>query len=63
VKMREIQTFDEYLASLGRLRAHVDPTAAAPEQAQVKEATDSLATLPQIDAPTLTTWVRPTRLG
>lgn len=54
--MPDIPTFAEYLASLGRLTAHVDPTAASPEAAEIKAAADSLAALPDVTTTTLATW-------
>jgi hypothetical protein len=41
--MPDTPTFEEYLALLGRLTMHVDPTAASPEAAEIKEAAQSLA--------------------
>lgn len=52
-----IPSFDEYLATLGRLTAHVDPTAATPESAEIKEAAQSLADLPAVTEPALVAWV------
>jgi hypothetical protein len=52
----DIPTFTEYLASLGRLTLHGDPTAASPQAAQIKAAADSLAALPEISTTTLATW-------
>ena len=54
--MPEIPTFAEYLASLGRLTAHADPTAASPEAWEVKAAAGSLAALEQITITTLAAW-------
>jgi hypothetical protein len=34
----DIPAFDDYVRSLGRLTAHIDPTAASPEAAEIKEA-------------------------
>lgn len=55
--MPDIPSFDEYLASLGRLTAHIDPTAASPEAANIKAAADSLGELEEIAAASLATWV------
>ena len=41
----DVPSFDEYVASLGRLTAHVDLTAASSDAAHIKEASDSLADL------------------
>lgn len=53
-----IPSFDEYVATLGRLTAHVDPTAATPESAEIKKATESLAGLPEVTEAALAAWVR-----
>jgi len=55
--MPGLPTFDEYVASLGHLTAHIDPTASTPEAAAIKEAADSLTALAAINADTLTRWV------
>jgi hypothetical protein len=52
----DIPTFTEYLASLGRLTAHADPTAASPGAAELKAAADSLATLDEVTAGSLASW-------
>jgi hypothetical protein len=54
----DIPTFAEYLASLGRLTAHADPTAVSPGVAEVKAAAASLAALDEITATSLATWAR-----
>jgi hypothetical protein len=54
--MPEIPSFDDYVASLGRLTAHVDPTAASSDAARIKEASNSLADLDEITAASLTAW-------
>jgi hypothetical protein len=51
-----IQSFDEYVGSLGRLTAHVDPTSASADAADIKDAAGSLAALDEITTTTLTTW-------
>jgi hypothetical protein len=56
--MRPIPSFDQYVASLGRLSIHVDPTAGTPESAAIMEAADSLTALPSIDGPTLVAWIQ-----
>jgi len=53
----DIPTFDEYVRSLGRLTAHIDPTSASPGAAEIKGAAESLVFLPEITEDTLTTWV------
>jgi hypothetical protein len=52
----DIPTFDEYVRSLGRLTAHIDPTSASLGAADIKEAAASLAALPEITEETLTAW-------
>ncbi len=54
--MPDIPTLAEYRATLGRLTAIADPTAASPHAAQIKAAADSLAALPEVNTPTLATW-------
>lgn len=55
--MPSIPPFDDYVSSLGRLTAHVDPVAASGSAAQIKEAAESLAALGEISSATLETWV------
>jgi hypothetical protein len=50
-------TFNEYLATLGRLTAHVDPTAASGQAAVIKAGAQSLANLPGIDVNIMASWV------
>jgi hypothetical protein len=52
----DIPTFGDYVRSLGRLTAHIDPTAASPEAAEIKGAAASLAALQEITEGTLTAW-------
>jgi hypothetical protein len=52
-----IPSFDDYVSSLGRLTAHVDPVAASGEAAEIKEAAGSLAALDEISIESLTGWV------
>lgn len=56
--MPQIPSFEEYVATLGRLTAHVDPTAASPQAAGIKAAATSLAELDEITPETLSEWVR-----
>lgn len=49
--------FDEYLANLGRLSAHIDPTASSPEAEEIKAAVESLSALPTITEETIAGWV------
>jgi hypothetical protein len=46
------------VASLGRLRSVVDPTAATPEAADIKQAAASVADLPEITAASVSDWAR-----
>ena len=50
--------FDDYVASLGRLTAIVDPTASTPEAEAITEAVASLEQLPDVDASSLAWWAR-----
>jgi len=52
----EAVPFEDYLASLGRLTAIVDPTASTPEAEHIREAVESLADLGKIDAASLVAW-------
>lgn len=54
--MPDIPTFAEYLASLGRLTAHADPTAASPAAADIKAAAESRVALEEITTGTLAVW-------
>ncbi|GAA2837136.1 DpnII family type II restriction endonuclease [Kribbella solani] len=54
--MPNIPTFEEYLETLGRLTAHVDPTAATPHAAELKEAAASLEQISGITLDSLTRW-------
>ncbi|MFT4042108.1 MAG: hypothetical protein QM673_02980 [Gordonia sp. (in: high G+C Gram-positive bacteria)] len=56
--MTDAPDFDEYLASLGRLTSHVDPTAATPEAERIAAATASLSELLDTDIAGLAAWVR-----
>lgn len=51
-------SFDDYLATLGRLTAHIDPTASTPAAEDIKEAAKQLASLPTVDLAHLAVWVR-----
>lgn len=55
--MTSLPSFGDYVASLGRLTAHIDPTASTPEASAIREAADSLTALAAITAETLTLWV------
>jgi len=52
-----IPTFEEYLAILGHLSAHVDPTASTPEEVKIEELAAQLAGLPATTKPVLSEWV------
>lgn len=60
--MTPVQTFETYVASLGRLTPHVDPTLVTPETEQVRAAAESLADLAEISRQSLAAWAlaRPT---
>lgn len=48
--------FDQYLSTLGRLTAHIDPTASTPEADDIKDAAADLAALGTVDIPSLAAW-------
>lgn len=52
-----VPTFDEYVATLGRLTAHIDPTASTPEAEAIMSAAESLEGLSTVDAASLATWI------
>jgi len=51
-------SFEDYLGTLGRLTAHIDPTASTPEADDIKDATVELAALPTVDLKSLTAWAK-----
>lgn len=55
--MRTIPSFDDYVASLGRLTAHIDPTASTPDADEIKEAAESLSGLEDVTLDALEGWV------
>lgn len=55
--MARVRPFDDYVALLGRLTSHVDPTAASASATDIKEAADSLANLDEVDLESLTRWI------
>lgn len=48
--------FDEYLGTLGRLTAHIDPTASTPQAEDIKEAAAELEALPAVDLANVAAW-------
>ena len=48
--------FDDYLASLGRLTAHVDPTASTPEAENIREAVRSLDDVAEVSTESIAEW-------
>jgi hypothetical protein len=56
--LRSIPSFEQYLATLGRLTSPIDPTAASPGAAELKEAATSLTALDDVSLLQLTEWVR-----
>lgn len=54
--MSNAPSFDQYLTTLGRLTAHIDPTASTSEADTIKAAAAELAALPTVDQVTLTSW-------
>lgn len=53
-----LASFDAYLASLGPLGGHSDPTEVTAESTEIKAAVKSLTALPVIDAESVAEWVR-----
>lgn len=53
-----VPTFEEYVATLGRLTAHIDPTASTPEAEAIMSAAESLEGLSKVDAASLSEWVK-----
>ncbi len=53
-----IPTFDEYVASLGRMTPHVDPTAPSAAATDLGRAAASLGDLPVVDRDHLAEWTR-----
>lgn len=51
-------SFDDYLQTLGRLTAHVDPTASTPEAEAIKESAQQLAALPEVTVAQLAQWIQ-----
>lgn len=54
--MPDVPPFEHYLASLGRLTAHIDPTASTPEAEDIREATESLRALSDFTTEKLEVW-------
>ena len=56
--MAAVPSFDEYLATLGTLTAHIDPTLSSPEAQEIREAFATLAVIPtpDLDLGALATW-------
>jgi len=54
----EVVTFEEYLASLGRLSVHIDPTVSTPEAVAIRAAAASLEALPVVDIGTVAQWAK-----
>lgn len=50
--------FKQYLATLGRLTAHIDPTVTTPEAQEIKDAANALAALPTVDVAHLAAWAK-----
>lgn len=52
-----IPTYQEYVASLGKVTAHIDPTLDTPESLAIKSAADSLVSLASVDLSSLAEWI------
>jgi hypothetical protein len=53
-----VPTFDEYLSTLGRLSAHVDPMLTSPEAERIRDACASLASLAEVTIKSLSDWAK-----
>ncbi|MGH3937614.1 MAG: hypothetical protein ACRDTG_03120 [Pseudonocardiaceae bacterium] len=51
-----IPSFAEYVASLGRLTPHIDPTLISPETEQIRAAAESLTGLAEVSRESLAAW-------
>lgn len=56
--MSDAIPFDAYVATLGRLSGHIDPTASTPEAVTIQTAVKSLADLPVIDLESVAAWAQ-----
>ncbi|WP_141015639.1 hypothetical protein [Nocardioides sambongensis] len=52
-----VPSYDEYVASLSRVTAHVDPTVATPDSLAVQAAATSLEALPTVDREMIAAWI------
>ena len=52
-----VTPFEDYVSSLGRLSAHVDPTATTPESLEIREAADQLTALESICDSSVAAWL------
>lgn len=52
-----IPSYDEYVATLGKVTAHIDPTLETPDSLAIKEAALSLTELPVRDLHTIGAWI------
>lgn len=55
--INRVPSFEEYLGTLGRLSAHVDPIPTTPEADRIRRASASLADIGEITAQTLVRWL------
>ncbi|MGB6164418.1 MAG: DpnII family type II restriction endonuclease [Pseudonocardiaceae bacterium] len=55
--MPDIPSFEDYVSSLGRLTAHVDPTGPSADASEIKDAAHSLSVLDDISIDSLAVWV------
>jgi len=56
-RVPDIPSFDDYVSSLGRLTAHVDPTAPSANASDIKEAAHSLSVLDNVSIDSLASWI------
>ena len=56
--MSDAGEFDDYLSTLGRLTAHVDPTASTPDAEKIVDAVETLTEVLDTDLTGLAVWAR-----
>ena len=56
--MVDVPSFDQYLATLGRLSAHIDPTASTPDAEDIKAAASSLGAIEDLTTASLSAWAQ-----
>jgi hypothetical protein len=57
IRVPDIPSFADYVSSLGRLTAHVDPTTPSANASDIKAAAHSLSALGNVSIDSLASWV------